>query len=66
MPEARDKPSDVLNTHEVTELLHIHPNTVRKWAHKGYLKCFRIGPRGDRRFLRSDIEALMKVGGSND
>ena len=49
-----DLPS-FLTVQEVSELLHIHTNTVRRWSDSGVLRANRIGPRGDRRFRRKDI-----------
>ena len=44
-----------LTVQEVSDLLHIHTNTVRRWSDSGVLPANRIGPRGDRRFRREDI-----------
>ena len=52
------KPSDVAS------ILNLHSSTVRRWSKKGILKAYRIGPRGDRRFLREDVHALLKKGTS--
>jgi hypothetical protein len=35
---------------------------VRRWRSEGILKSYRIGPRGDRRFRREDIESFLKEG----
>ena len=51
--------SDLLTTSEVATLLHVHINTVRRWSNRGILKSCRIGPRGDRRFMKADILALI-------
>ena len=45
---------------DVARILNLHSNTVRRWSKKGILKAYRIGPRGDRRFLCEDIYALLK------
>ncbi|GAI64579.1 unnamed protein product [marine sediment metagenome] len=50
----------MLRTSEVAQLLGVHVNTVRHWSQKGILKSRRIGPRGDRRFSREDIDAFLK------
>jgi len=50
----------MLTPRDVSQLLGVHPNTVRRWSNKAILKCYRIGPRGDRRFLRKDIDAFVK------
>lgn len=47
--------SRMLTTGGVARILNIHINTVRRWSNKGILKSFRIGPRGDRRFMREEI-----------
>ena len=51
--------SAVITTAEVAQLLHIHTNTVRRWSNKGIVKSYRIGPRGDRRFITEDIVRLL-------
>ena len=45
----------MLTTSGVAKLLNLHINTVRRWSDDGILKPYRIGPRGDRRFVRGDV-----------
>ena len=45
----------MLTVGEAAALLHIHTNTLRRWADKGYIRAYRIANRGDRRFRREDI-----------
>ena len=45
----------MLTTSEAAEMLYLHVNTLRRWNEKGVIKSYRIGPRGDRRFLLEDI-----------
>jgi excisionase family DNA binding protein len=45
----------MMTTSAVASMLNIHINTVRRWSDQGILKPYRIGPRGDRRFMREDI-----------
>ena len=45
----------MLTVREVARILHIHENTVRRWSDKGTIKVYRIGNRGDRRFMQNDI-----------
>jgi len=52
----------MLTTSDVAQLLGLHVNTVRRWRSEGILKSYRIGPRGDRRFRREDIESFLKEG----
>ncbi len=49
----------MLTVREVGQLLHIHNNTVRRWADQGILKSYRITARGDRRFKREDIARFL-------
>ena len=49
----------LLNTTEVSRLLHVHPNTLRRWSNAGIIKTYRIGPRADRRFRQDDISRFL-------
>jgi len=51
--------STMLTVREVSQLLHVHSNTLRRWSDQGVLKAYRIGPRGDRRFKPEDIAVLL-------
>jgi len=50
----------MLTTTEVTHLLHVHPNAVRRWANAGLLRAYRLGSKGDRRFKREDEDSFIK------
>jgi excisionase family DNA binding protein len=50
---------EMLTIGEVSQLLHIHPNTIRRWVDEGVVRAYRIGPRRDRRFKREDIAAII-------
>jgi excisionase family DNA binding protein len=50
----------MLTIREVARLLHVHTNTLRRWADQGIMKAYRIGPRGDRRFRRRDITGFLR------
>jgi excisionase family DNA binding protein len=52
-------PNSMLTVREVSQLLHVHSNTLRRWSDQGILKAYRIGPRGDRRFRAEDIAVLL-------
>ena len=54
--------SDMLTVGQVAEWINVHPNTVRRWAQQGVLTSYRIGSRGDRRFLREDVQRLLNGG----
>ena len=53
-----NRKDSMLKTNAVAQALNIHENTVRRWSDHGLLKVFRIGPRGDRRFKRKDIDSF--------
>ena len=45
---------------EASQILHIHPNTLRKWSDLGLIPSYRIGQRRDRRFALSDLLAFLE------
>ena len=51
--------SSMLTVREVSQLLHVHSNTLRRWTEQGIIRAYRIGPRGDRRFRAADIAVLL-------
>lgn len=51
--------SEMLTVREVARLLHVHPNTLRRWSNNGRLKAYRITDRGDRRFKREEISRFL-------
>ena len=59
-----DHLNGLLTARQVAQLLNVHVNTVRRWSDRGILKAYRIGPRGDRRFSRVDID--MFLAGNNE
>ena len=44
---------------EAARLLNVHPNTLRRWGNRGLIRTFRVGPRGDRRYRRQDVDGLL-------
>lgn len=48
----------LLTIEQVSEILGIHPNTLRNWDAKGRLKAVRLGSRRDRRFDRDSVRRL--------
>lgn len=60
----------MLTTSEVAAILNVHINTVRRWSNQGSLKAYQLGPRGDRRFRKEDIEEFLAThrnhNGGND
>ncbi len=55
----REHIDELLTVREVARLLHVHPNTLRRWSKNGKLKAYRITARGDRRFKREEIERFI-------
>ena len=49
----------ILTSSEVARMLHLHINTVRRWSDEGILKPYRVGPRGDRRFMRDEVRHFL-------
>lgn len=45
----------MLTIRQVADFLHVSMSTVRRWSDCGMLKSYRVGPRGDRRYLRDDV-----------
>lgn len=54
------KKDEIITLREACEILNCHPNTLRKWDNKGYLKAIRFGTRRDRRYRTSDILKHLK------
>jgi excisionase family DNA binding protein len=50
----------MFTSRELARHLNIHINTVRCWSDQGILKSYRIGPRGDRRFMRDDVMKFLE------
>jgi excisionase family DNA binding protein len=55
----RNGSNGLLTARQVARLLNVHVNTVRRWNDRGILKAYRIGPRGDRRFNKADIDMFL-------
>jgi excisionase family DNA binding protein len=63
---AAKPPSNLLTVREACTLLHIHPNTLRRWGEIGVVRVYRVGPRRDRRFRREDVERMVEGGEGRD
>jgi hypothetical protein len=48
-----------LETSEVARRLGVHPNTVKRIAPED-LPYFRVGGRGDRRYMARDVERYVQ------
>ena len=56
----------LLTVGEVAAWLKVHPNTIRRRSERGLLKTYRIEPRRDRRFARTEVEQLLVSGLADD
>ena len=50
---------ELLTTRQATLLLHIHRTTLDRWVREGRLPVIQPVRRGQRRFRRADIDALL-------
>ncbi len=59
----------LLSIKQAADILHVHPETLRRWDRQGRLKAVRVGTRqnlGDRKYRLNDIERLRNdKAGSN-
>lgn len=53
----------VLTPTEVAAQLGVSKETIRSWADKGLIECWRT-PTGYRRFRQSDVDAFIALGRS--
>ncbi len=56
----RDNPPKLVTVREASQILHVHPNTLRKWSDQGLIPSCRIGQRRDRRFAVEDLLAFLE------
>lgn len=56
---SEERISNMLNIREVARMLHVHPNTIRRWSNEGRIKAYRINSRGDRRFRREEVARFL-------
>jgi len=57
--ESETNAGNLLTTSEAARLLHVHPNTLRRWGDNGEIPVSTVGRRRDRRFARSEINNLL-------
>lgn len=53
---------ELLNPGEVARIFRVDPKTVTRWAKTGRISSVRT-PGGHRRFLRTEVDRLLKAGG---
>jgi excisionase family DNA binding protein len=49
----------IMTSGEVARFLKVHLGSVRRWTRSGELKGYRLGKRGDWRYLRKDVIAFL-------
>lgn len=50
----------LINVQKAATFLDVNPNTIRKWAQSGKLKGVKIGTRGDWRFTKEILLAMIQ------
>lgn len=55
-----DELPDLLTLEQVSELLQVHPNTLRNWDKDGTLKAIRLGARKLYRYKKEDISKFLE------
>lgn len=50
---------ELLTLREATQILKVHPNTLRLWDKKGILVAIRIGQKRARRYKKEGIEKFI-------
>jgi excisionase family DNA binding protein len=55
-----NKEIELLTLQEVSDLLKVHPNTLRQWDDNGTLPAIRIGTKRTRRYKKQDIISFLE------
>lgn len=50
---------ELLTLKEASNILKVHPNTLRDWDKKGILKAVRIGIKHSLRYRKEDLEKFI-------
>ena len=53
---------EILTIREAAEILRVSPITLKRWEKKGKIQSIRINSRGDRRYTKEQILALLGKG----
>ncbi len=51
--------NSIMTSGEVARFLKVHLGSVRRWTRSGELKGYRLGKRGDWRYIRKDVIAFL-------
>lgn len=49
-----------LSATDAAAYLSIHKNTLYRWTMMGLIKSHRIGPRGDYRYRKQDLQSFVE------
>ena len=52
--------SAMLTAREASRLLFVGENTLRCWTNQGKIEAYNLGRRGDCRYKREDVAALLR------
>ena len=52
----------LLNIKQVSQILGVHPDTLRTWDNEGRLPAVRLGSRRDRRWRKEIILKIIEKG----
>ena len=58
--------SEYLTLKQVSDLLKVHPNTLRNWDKNSTLKPIRIGERKIRRYKKEDVARFLESSQQED
>ncbi|MEX0881583.1 MAG: helix-turn-helix domain-containing protein [Candidatus Saccharimonadales bacterium] len=58
---SKNELSEYLTLKQVSELLKVHPNTLRNWDKNGTLKPIRIGEKRIRRYKKEDVIKFLEA-----
>ena len=54
-----EQTGDMLTVREIAQLLHVRPNTSRRWNDKGTIRACGISRRGDWRLNREETANFL-------
>lgn len=58
--KSEEELTEYLTLREVSQMLKVHPNTLRTWDKNGTLQAIRIGAKRIRRYRKADVENFIK------
>jgi excisionase family DNA binding protein len=53
---------DFVTLKQASDLLHVHPQTLRSWIKSKILTAYRPNPKGKLFIKQSDIDSMIKKG----